>query len=296
MAFLLFAGQLTAPQAPPEEVRDSPPRVEVPELAVPDQPPPPVSAADRVPVPADVQDNTIRHPLQAEPAKPPLDLAEQAEGPVHRPELGGPNYDVFAELHGGTHAGVVYPEEVNVETSDGDWVKPGSLLTASAEGWTAHLRDIDLTFPREVGSGSPVLVDLPEHRVASSLKGADRAEGRQDGETLIYEGVLPSVDRVLWPVPHGYKENLILRGSDAPASFSYEIDAGSLSLRPAGNGQLVFLSGGEPVAFVPTPVAYDASPDLTDSLPKATLTDLGEGRYRLDLALDEGFLAEATFP
>ncbi len=275
------------------------PRVEVPQLAAPAPPPAPVPESDRQPIaaPPSAPEVGIGNPDEILPTAPENLSAESPHGLKLRPTLGGPNYDVFALPGAGTHAAVLHVEDVNVKDAAGSWVRPGTQLVSDAGGgWSAQLDGVGISFPGAQKPGSPVLIDVGGHQIGTSLVGAQEANGHPAADGLIYEAVLPSTDAEVTLTPHGYKEDLLLRGPEAPTAFSYDIDAGSLSLVPAEDGSFAFSDKEEPVAFILPPVAYDSSAEVVSSDPKTVLTDLGEGRYRLDIHMDETFLAGATFP
>lgn len=291
LSFLLVASLLIPARG--GSAAEQPPGTESPTLASPAPPPGPVGERQRVPVPAPFPEGLRGLESTAPvPEGPP----EEDPGLRFRPKLGGPNFDVFSVKGAGTHTAVVYPDDVNVRDADGRWVAAEIRLVPQGSGWAAELEDASVTFPGAVGGGSEVVFQIDGDAVSSSLEGAGKTQGEEAEGQLLYRGVLPGTDVVLAPTPHGYKEDLVLGGPEAPTGFSYLIDAGGLDLVPGEGGRYVFLRGQEEVAVIPTPVAYDSSPGMADSVPATTLTDLGGGRYRLGIELDQAYLATATYP
>lgn len=271
--------------------------VDVPDLAAPGEPPPPVSARDRVPIRAPVEENGVRNPdvvaLTADSASSPQETVAGLEQDL---SAGGPNVDVFATESGAEHYALVYAQDVNVQDSQGRWVKADTQLVEDAAGWRGELESASVGFPRTLGPDG-VSFGIPQGTVVFSPAGeTTQSPGARDGGTVTYRDVLPATDFLYFLTAHGYKENVVLKGPRAPGLLSFDVHATGLTLASGAGGQIDVLSGGKPVAVIPTPVAYESSAAVNDSVLTTTLTDKGGGQYRLNLFLDPAFLATATYP
>jgi RHS repeat-associated protein len=154
--------------------------------------------------------------------------------------------------------------------------------------------------------------DAPEGKasVTVSLRDAkEQAAVRNSSDDgLRYSDVLPSTDLAYRVQGSGVKETLILRASDAPNSFVFEltpIDGHDLTAIEQRDGGLVFFADGEPgPAFsIDAPVVSDSRQDGTkdsDAKGKASLLakKLADGSFVLTLEVDPSWLADParTFP
>jgi hypothetical protein len=161
---------------------------------------------------------------------------------------------------------------------------PNGSLTLQAYGGPVHyydgtgaLRDINLNlraqlsgeysyiadgipFQVRVGStaASPVRIARGNDYIIYRLQEATLSSAFVSGHAVRYASALTETDKHHTVTRNGLKESLILRSPRAPASFSYLVET-NLRIAQAANGLTFSRTGGEPVFFVPNPVAVDAT-------------------------------------
>ncbi|MGH2723094.1 MAG: DNRLRE domain-containing protein [Actinomycetota bacterium] len=218
-------------------------------------------------------------------------------GAVPKPKKGGPNFDVFS-VAGGEHLALVYPHDVNYKDVNGNWVPIPLFLTGDATSWTGTVGSTSVAFPRTLSAGSPVQFSIPQGSLHTHLVGLDPAgvKGTRNNVTVTYKDALAATDAVYRLTTTGYKEEIVLKGPSAAGSVSWDIQATGLTLELGEGNKILILAGTEEVGVIPAPVAYDSSPELKETSPLPVLVDLGGGRYRIDIEVEEAYLAQATYP
>ncbi len=261
--------------------------------------PPPITGDQRIPVFVEPQLDGI--PADAPQVAPgvsdPADPESAVAGAAAVPLEGQASLDAFADAPSqGTHVALVYPADVNDQGRQGYWHDIWLALTATTGGWSATLDGITVSFPSVLSEQTPITSDLADGSIAIAPVGVEAA-GTSDGTTVTYADALPGVDLIYRAVPGGYSEQVVFKSAAASTQLSYAIHTSGLSLaRNEGGGLDIYGVGGVWVGWLPTPVAYDSSPEPAGSVPATTFTDLGGGSYSLDIALDPTFMASATYP
>ena len=286
---------LAAPPAPGQQGVS----LEQPEQRQADPLPRALPPSRRVPVLAELDEDGMRNPpvadLQLRAGATP---EEPFPGAMALPRKGGPNYDVFALPGAGEHVAVVSPDDVNVQDGQGRWVRAADRLEAVGEDWEGDLSPVRVRLPRRLGT-SGVSLTLSEGTIETAPVGlVDDATGARQGDRIVYENAEPATDFRYHLVPGGYAEEVVLKGPRAPGVFAFELRVSAgMTVAPADEGGgFEVSSGGEVVAEIPAPVAYDSSPGIADSVPEAVLTRVAPGTYLLEVRLDPAFLREAIYP
>ncbi|MBI4261499.1 MAG: hypothetical protein HY658_13145, partial [Actinobacteria bacterium] len=257
----------------------------------PGPPPRELTASERVPPLAEMSEDGLRDPEEYTPPAPPAgaDPSEVLRGRTLAPERGGPTFDAYVGPEGQEHFAALYPMVVNYQDSEGNWRKIADSLAPHPEGgWTNAGGAFTVRFPEEMAPGAAVTFQIPEGSLTTQpvAPGAlGRVRGSVQGGTLAYRGVLPGVDLEYSLHSAGFKETVVLTSHPGPSTLAYDIQAQGLSLEKSPTGEIRVLSAGQVVGFIPTPVAYDSSPTIDESVPATTLTDLGGGHYVLEVHL-----------
>jgi YD repeat-containing protein len=114
---------------------------------------------------------------------------------------------------------------------------------------------------------------------------------------VTYAGAFAGADLVYTLAPGGLQERIVLARPTDTSLFGFVATATDLKLVPNEVGAIDVLDPeGLAVATLPTPVAYDASPDPIASTGTVTLTDHADGGFGLDIAVDPEFLVSASYP
>ncbi|MFI9271692.1 LamG-like jellyroll fold domain-containing protein [Kitasatospora sp. NPDC052896] len=107
-------------------------------------------------------------------------------------------------------------------------------------------------------------------RVSFGLDEATAATGQVAGNEVVFPGARPGADLDLKTVDEGFKETIVLHGTDAPTVWTFPITAPGLAPKIAANGDAVFV---------------DASGAVKVTVPAGTMTDAnidprsGEGAF-----------------
>ncbi|MGD8193069.1 PA14 domain-containing protein [Herbiconiux sp. P18] len=191
-------------------------------------------------------------------------------------ESSGENEQVY-DAGNGLKALEVSLEPVNVK-EDGEWV-PIETEVKGAGGWSwlgfddggvVEHHPLSPEFAAEANDSELLTVTQDGHRISFALEGAaasdlvrNTGEGENSGSHVEYRDVLPNTDLMYEVAPNGVKENLRLAeapGSTGIAAWSWNIDAGDLTLQKDAEGNVRFLTRtGEPVFVIPAPIMYDSS-------------------------------------
>jgi len=269
--------------------------------AAPD-PPAAIPGDERLPVPAFPDENWI-----VDPPEVGVDIPEDvppdqfADALDLLPGKGGPNLDVFAAPNnpGAGHVALLYGDDVNAQNADGKWKRINADLVpeATGGGWTVDLPDATLRFPGSLSSADPVRFILPgTGTLTMAPVGIGTVPGSADGFTVTYADALPSTDLTYSTGLHGFSEFVILKDPGAPASVSFDVDAPGFELRLEPTGEIAIVRGPTVVAIMPTPVAWDSSPQPVSASGSYQLQASGGNGYVVTMLVDPAFLAAATYP
>ncbi|HTJ34948.1 MAG TPA: LamG-like jellyroll fold domain-containing protein [Dactylosporangium sp.] len=153
------------------------------------------------------------------------------------------NSDVYANPDG-SYTRKVYQQPVNYKAAGG-WTPIDTTLARGGDG-RYRQRANGLATDLAPGAADPSLVELRVdggHGLSYALAGAGNVPARVDGDTAVYEGVLPGVDLRFETRATGVKESLVLHSADAPTSYTFPLRLqgltpaletdGSVSLRDA---------------------------------------------------------------
>ncbi|MGE5156154.1 MAG: DNRLRE domain-containing protein, partial [Betaproteobacteria bacterium] len=167
------------------------------------------------------------------------------------------------------------------------------------------------TFTSSFGRTSDHLADfsLAGHEVGIGLPGPARpVTPRPDGSTVTYAGVFGAGADLRYRVTGAaLKEEIVLAGPDAPASFTYELTLRRLTARALPDGSIgLYATDGTsaPLLVLPKPFMFDARPDAASPYgvgwsPKVTQTlRQDHGTVTVTVTADRAWLADKgrTFP
>ncbi len=279
-------------------------------LAEPGPPPKALTDADRIPPLAALDEDGQRNPesvalvlpdelATASPGDETADASAQGIVPV--PEQSAPTVDVFAFGDpDAAHAAVVSTVPVNTQAADGTW-QDVQLAPEPGQGWTATIPNGSLLFPEKLTSETPVQATFGPFTIGTSPIESDAsavggivADDRPG--SITYPEVLVATDFVYSATAAGYEEFVVLKDKSASSTVSWTIEAPGLALALGEGGDIVVLDGKDAVSVIPPAVSWDSSlPPRIDKAPY-TLTQTGEGRFEMGVALDPAFLAAATYP
>lgn len=159
------------------------------------------------------------------------------------------------------------------------------FLGESANGWAT-------SFPSDLSS--PIRVAKASSWVSMRLRDADGAAAA-DGSTITYKNALKGVDAEYDSAASSIGELIHLTGSAAPSRLTFDVQAAD-GLRAARqpNGVIAFTRGDGSTAVELRPSYAYADSDPAARRPVATtLTPVGGGRWRLELAVDPSWLSGA---
>jgi len=230
-------------------------------------------------------------------ATSPTDAVAGAEA---LPAEGGASLDAFGFGEGAAnHIALIYPEDLNAQKPNGDWTDVALTLSVTDAGWRftdpAGSR-IDL--PSELSGTTPVTFTTAAGGVFTLAPASGTtSKGEASGASVTYPGAFEGADLIYTLAPGGLQERIVLAAPVGASTFSFTTGAQDLKLAPNLHGGIDVLdAGGAAVATLPAPVAYDASPEPASSVGSYALTGAGPGTMNLEVAMDRGWLAAATYP
>ncbi|WP_329351880.1 LamG domain-containing protein [Streptomyces sp. NBC_01261] len=160
---------------------------------------------------------------------------------------------------------------VRTRQADGSWVPPDATLEKRSDGTVGPKASVAKISFSGGGDGA----DL----VKLSLNGRSLSVGwpgtlpkpTLDGDSAVYEGVLPGVDLRMTATTEGYREVLVVTSASAAANpelkeLSFPVRADGLSLQDGGGGGLSAVDDdGNAVFRAPAAQQWDSSGDTTSS-------------------------------
>ena len=198
----------------------------------------------------------------------------------------------------GSRVSVIGAGAKNYRDAQGQW-RPivNALRPSPAQGYEHEngANSYRLLLPNDLGA-RPVRVASGGAWVGFALKDA-RGSGNVARNAKTYRRVLPATDVRLAAVGEGVKEDLVLHGPAAPASFTYALaTSAGITPRLNGRGGVDFRdrSGRTRFSFL-APYMFDASRTRAgySRNVRYTLTRSGDG-YALGLLADRAWLASPT--
>jgi hypothetical protein len=202
----------------------------------------------------------------------------------------------------GPFAGTEHVAEVtsgpsNFLDSSGNWRRIDPTLVPVTGGYRNGAGPFTVFFPALPTEATPITMTLEEGTLAvipAAIDAASLLVGVHDNE-ITYSGMLTDTDVVYTVGYEGYKEEIVLNTTSAPGTVSFIVVATGLALRAEPGGAISVLSEQEVVGLFPPPWVQDSATDPVtgegNSGPVTqTLTDLGGGRYRIQLAVDSAWL------
>lgn len=191
----------------------------------------------------------------------PASAPAGADAIAHGVEIPGLRSE-FTRTYEGQHGLadlVASPVPLNYRDSLGRWQPiDDSLVPASSGGFTNAADAYRASLPTSLAS--PVVVSGDGDSVSWALEGAS-GQASVAGDTATYKGVLTDTDVSLEATSAGLKEQMLLKGADAPTRFVYDLSVNgdvSPSLDPSGG--VVFKDTEGKVRFrILAPVVVDAA-------------------------------------
>ena len=186
---------------------------------------------------------------------------------------------------------------INYRRADGTWAPIDSDLTADGAGWKNTADAVDVRLAPRANAADLVRLTLDAgHVFAYGLSGASAAAGRQDGDAVVYPGVLPGTDLKLQAEPGGAKETIVLRSADAPRVFDFPLRLTGLTARLAGRQIELVDAAGKVRAVVPAGWMEDSATDPVRS--DAVGYALRDGGRTLRVTVDAKWVSapERVFP
>ena len=219
----------------------------------------------------------------------------------------------------GLYQTVIYPERVHYRDPNGAWREIDNHLKPAARGERAletacgplrtrlALRaDADPLVTVRDERGHALCWRLEGARGVSCTRGGlmpqsanedeNRAHAHKATSGVQYTGILPHTDLVCELHGNKLKESLVLRSPDAPAQFSFAMDAHGLAWEATAGGGLRLWDTALPeedVFQLAPPYMIDATGAVGEVRAVWQATD---GNLMMTMTPDEAFLAEAQYP
>ncbi len=289
----------------------------------------PPAAAAPPPAPAGAQEDRGPGPERPPGAPYPRDEAGLAAAAAARqsgPADGGPvelqeartrTSRTVADPVTGVLTTELSADSLHYQDGEGEWVPVDNDLVPTdaggTDGWVNEANRFTVEFPETLGEGAVQVADAadPQRRVSLELAdpAADAAqaagsagEGVVDGDEVAYPDTLGAgVDVVYQVQADGVKESIVL---DSPAALAalgpdgavtFDLEAGRGLRAVEADDVVTVVDDRDRVVFViPAPFMDDAAGAHSDdvAVDLTEVTDTAEGRWRLTLTPDRGWLAD----
>ncbi|MCX4609675.1 LamG-like jellyroll fold domain-containing protein [Streptomyces mirabilis] len=205
--------------------------------------------------------------------------------------------DVFRNANGTTTKRVYFARH-NFKASDGSWKAIDTSLVKSGGRWREKANDVPVNLAGVAKDAQLASVGSRSgHEVSYGLQGAAAVPGVTGADgTVTYTGVLPDTDLKLVPLADGVKEKLVLSSAQAPASWSFKLDAKGLTPRLADHGSVEFTgASGAVVVRIPHAFMQDSSVNRKSGEPATSrAVDYGlsqsHGAWILTMTADRSWL------
>lgn len=235
------------------------------------------------------------------------ELAEEVES---LPVVDRDVFSVTYERPDGSRIRQESTDAVNVETAEGWEAISTEFEKARGGGWRVDDHPLQPRFTQRADEQDAMTVRSEGHLVGFTYEHAApqaATVGSSDGTTedqLTYENVERNADLEYVVSTSAVKETVVLSAVPSRSSWSWIVDAGSLTPRE-GDGQVVeFVDDtGEVVVHIPAPSVWDSSGIVGRSddviiSPEMTLERLDDAHWRYTLAVSQEWLAapERVYP
>lgn len=199
-------------------------------------------------------------------------------------------------LADGTHRTSIWSEPVNVRDSSGSWKAVDTTLKADGSSFRTAAAPTTVTLPGTLDHAVHV-EDAAGRAVGFTLQDASAtAQAHVAGDEATYADVRDGVDAAYAAAADGVKETLTLADANAPATYTFSLDA-SDGLTPAlrRDGSVRFTDAHGATRFtIPAPTVQEhgaAAPVAAHA--RYALSDDGD---TLTLTVDRDWLDHAAFP
>ncbi|MFD7320817.1 LamG-like jellyroll fold domain-containing protein [Streptomyces sp. NPDC059875] len=153
----------------------------------------------------------------------------------------------------------------NFKAADGSWKPIDTRLAEDTDGrLQQRANSLDVEFAPDAADRQLASVEFGAGRsLAYALRGATKAEPTVAANgTVTYAGVLPDTDVQLVPLAEGFKENVVLKSSNAGNSWVFPLETKGLTPRMAVDGDVEFTGAdGKVVATIPHAYMEDSKVD-----------------------------------
>jgi hypothetical protein len=198
----------------------------------------------------------------------------------------------------GSYTTTLLPTPVKYGSGDGLLREIDTSLTRGPSDLSADLGSLTVSMP--LNGADEVSLSLPSGNVGWRLENAASSNAAVSSNELLYPRVAPHTDLAYHVIRNGIKETLILRSSNAPADFTFDLRIPD-GLTPVQRGPRVALVDSRDTVqlWFDTPLMQDASADVANlGAVEMTLEGSRESGYFLALAADGSWLSAAgrAFP
>lgn len=193
---------------------------------------------------------------------------------------------------GGARVAEMFAVPVNYKDAQGDWKKIDTSLSAdgAGAGYAAKsgANEWSVQLPEELGE-KPVRIQEGGAWASFKLRGS-AGVASVEGNKGTYEDALEGVDAEFSVHPDALKEDLVLASEDAPASYTYDLEASDgLTAKSNAKGGVDFNDAKSQTAFaIAPPVVEDAAGDYGKAVYELERTDTG---WALEVRIDRQWLA-----
>ncbi|GAB7304519.1 hypothetical protein MAFF212519_23980 [Clavibacter michiganensis] len=215
------------------------------------------------------------------------------------------------ERKDGSQIRQVSMDPINLETDRG-WREISTELEKTPEGgWAVEEHPLAPEFQPNANAQNAVTVTGDGHAVGFTLEGVGngtpeiaQAPQSDTNDTLTYNDVTPTTDLEYVIEKGAIKEALILHEPPSTSTWSWVVDAGSLTPKARDSGLVDFVDkDGSVVMHVPAPVAWDSSGkegQSADDLinPAMKLTHIRGALWKYSISIERAWLSspERVYP
>ena len=221
----------------------------------------------------------------------------------------------------GSNVAVVYSDAVHYMDADGEWQDIDNTLSDDGNEYGTGNARIKFT-KKTPGNGSIFTLHENNRKITLSLDGAIKKtqgsvrasesvlsedatqlqklmELSKLSSTISYADIFEGVDLEYDVVSMNIKERIVVKEKLSSYDYSFTLALNNLSARLAEDGsvELYDTSTNDTAYVIPAPFMYDSAEEYSDAV-YYTLTDLGNGKYKLLISADDEWInaENRTFP
>jgi YD repeat-containing protein len=199
----------------------------------------------------------------------------------------------------GTLTEKIYKNPIHYKDSSGKWENIDSTLVENSDGTVQNqANSFQVKLQKKAKSG-PFSFSKDGASVSFSPTFANDISSNTKGNRSEYKDITTNTDLIQDIVPKGLKETILIKGSDAPTTFSFEMNLQNLTYEVQKDGSVAFYrpNSTTPEFFMVKPFAVDAKQNVFNDISYKFEKD-SAGKTLVTITLDPNWVKDPnrSFP